>query len=80
MHAAEDGFDAEHHFFHGEWFGDVVVGAELKVDNYLKYFKYSTELKFSYGLLDMVKQDGTEYTRAYRRLGSKMVTLVLCFE
>ncbi|MBQ4231384.1 MAG: PorT family protein, partial [Salinivirgaceae bacterium] len=59
---------------------DVYAEIGIGLDNYLKYFKYSTELKFSYGLLDMVKQDGTEYTRAYRRLGSKMVTLVLCFE
>ena len=59
---------------------DVYAEVGIGLDNYLKYFKYSTELKFSYGLLDMVKQDGTEYTRAYRRLGSKMVTLVLCFE
>ena len=59
---------------------DVYAEIGIGLDNYLKYFKYSTELKFSYGLLDMVKQDGSEYTRAYRRLGSKMVTLVLCFE
>ena len=59
---------------------DVYAEVGIGLDNYLKYFKYSTELKFSYGLLDMVKQDGTQYTRAYRRLGSKMVTLVLCFE
>ena len=59
---------------------EIIATWQPGLDNYLKYFKYSTELKFSYGLLDMVKQDGTEYTRAYRRLGSKMVTLVLCFE
>lgn len=59
---------------------DVYAEIGIGLDNYLKYFKYSTEIKFSYGLLDKVKQDGTEYTRAYKRLGSKMVTLVLCFE
>lgn len=59
---------------------DIYAEVGIGLDNYLKYFKYSTEIKFSIGLLDMVKQDGTEYTRAFDRLGSKMVTLVLCFE
>lgn len=59
---------------------DVYAEIGIGLDNYLKYFKYSTEIKFSFGLMDMVKQDGTEYTRAFSRLGSKMVTLVLCFE
>lgn len=59
---------------------DIYAEVGIGLDNYLKYFKYSTELKFSIGLLDMVKDDGTEYTRAFDRLGSKMVTLVLCFE
>lgn len=59
---------------------DVYAEVGVGLDNYLHWFKYSTELKFSYGLLNIVKYDGTEYTDAFSRLGSKMVTLVLCFE
>ncbi|MBO4603629.1 MAG: PorT family protein [Salinivirgaceae bacterium] len=59
---------------------DVYAEVGVGLDNYLHWFKYSTELKFSYGLFNIVKYDDTEYTNAYRRLGSKMVTLVLCFE
>jgi hypothetical protein len=54
------------------------IGAGL--DNYLKYFKFSTELRFSYGLLNIVKKDGTPITEAYDRLGSKKVSLIIYFE
>ena len=30
LHSAKDGFDAEHHFFHREWLGYVVVCTEFK--------------------------------------------------
>ncbi len=59
---------------------DVYAEIGIGLDNYLHWFKYSTEIKFSYGLLNIVKYDNTEYTDAFSRLGSKMVTLVLCFE
>lgn len=59
---------------------DVYAELGFGLDNYFTWFKYSTEIKFSFGLLDMVNRDNTEYTQAFNRLGSKMITLVLCFE
>lgn len=59
---------------------DLYIEASVGLDNYLKYFKYSTELKFSYGLMNVAKNDNTEYTKAFSRLGSKMVTLLIHFE
>jgi len=59
---------------------DVYAEIGIGLDNYLHWFKYSTEIKFSYGLMNVVKYDDSEYTDAFSRLGSKMVTLVLCFE
>jgi len=50
------------------------------VDYYLPFFKFSTELRFSYGLMNVVNFDNTQYTKIYDRLGSKMVTLVVYFE
>ena len=59
---------------------DVFLEVGVGVDYYLPYFKLSTEIKFSYGLLDMVNYDGTQYTSVFNRLGSKMVTLVILIE
>lgn len=59
---------------------DILLEAGFGVDYYLPFFKFSTELKFSYGLLNMVNYDQTEFTRAYESLGTKMVTFSIYFE
>ena len=59
---------------------DVFLEVGAGVDYYLPYFKLSTEIRFSYGLLNMVNYDGTQYTSIFDRLGSKMVTLLVYFE
>ena len=59
---------------------DVYAEIGIGLDNYLPFFKLSTELKFSYGLLNMVNYDGSVYSKTFKRLGSKMVTLVVYFE
>lgn len=59
---------------------DVYIEVGAGIDYYLPYFKLSTEIRFSYGLLNMVNYDGTQYTNVFDRLGSKMVTLLVYFE
>ena len=59
---------------------DVYVEVGFGVDYYLPDFKLSTEIRFSYGLLNMVNYEGTQYTSIFDRLGSKMVTLLVYFE
>lgn len=59
---------------------DVMLEMGFGVDYYLTYFKFSTELRFSYGLLNVVNYDNTEFTTVFDRLGSKMVTLLIYFE
>lgn len=59
---------------------DVLLEAGFGVDSYLPFFKFSTELKFSYGLMNMVNYDKSEYSLVFDRLGTKMVTLAIYFE
>lgn len=60
---------------------DVMLEAGFGVDNYLPFFKFSAELRFSYGLMNLVKYDNTDFTsKTFDRLGSKMVSLIIFFE
>jgi hypothetical protein len=59
---------------------DVYLEVGFGVDSYLPFFKFSTELRFSYGLMNVVNYDDTRYTKVFDRLGSKMTTLVIYFE
>jgi len=59
---------------------DVYLEIGAGLDYYLPFFKFSTELRFSYGLLNVVNYDGKEYTKIFDRLGSKMLTLSIYFE
>ncbi len=49
--------------------GELGIGADF----YLNYFKFSTELKFSQGFLDILNHDQTEYTKAIKKLNSQIV-------
>ena len=59
---------------------DVYLEIGVGVDYYLPFFKLSTEVRFSYGMLNIVNYDGREITNAFDKLGSKMVTFVVYFE
>lgn len=59
---------------------DFFVEVGAGIDYYLPFFKFSTELKFSYGLMDIVSRDGMQQTSVFDKLGSKMVTLAIFFE
>lgn len=59
---------------------DVYYEFGFGIDYYFPFFKLSSELKFSVGLLDVLKRDDREYTMVIDRLNSKMVTLQFHFE
>jgi len=59
---------------------DIYLEVGFGVDYYLPFFKFSTELRFSYGLMNVVTYDDTRYTKVFDKLGSKMTTLVIYFE
>jgi len=59
---------------------DFYIEAGFGIDYYFPYFKFSTELKFSLGLFDILRRDGTEYTRAIEKINSRFVSLTFYFE
>lgn len=67
---------------------DCFIEVGLGCDMYLPFFKLIPELKFSFGLLDVLKKkrtdliDGTlmKYTRSADSAHSKMITLTFYFE
>jgi len=70
---------------------DILLELGAGIDFYLPYFKFTTELKFSYGLINMMEydyepelrgtdKDGQPYADMFDRIGTKMLTLVIYFE
>ncbi len=59
---------------------DIYLEMGFGVDYYMPYFKFSTEIRFSYGLLNVVNYDNTQYTNVFDRLGSKKLTFIIYFE
>jgi len=57
-------------------YGELGVG----FDFYFEWFKFGTELKMSYGVLDMVKREGNIYTDGIDKLRSKIFQLSFTFE
>ena len=59
---------------------DFYIEAGVGIDYYFPFFKMATELRFSFGLLDMIERDGTEYSLFFDKLNSRMVTLLIFVE
>jgi len=59
---------------------NVALDAGVGFDFYLYYFKFSIELKMSYGLNDMLKRDNTIFTQSVDKLSSKIFYLSFNFE
>jgi len=59
---------------------DVFYEVGSGVDFYLPYFKFSVEMKFGYGLRNMLQPDGTNFTKAIDSLHSKIWTVSFHFE
>ncbi len=59
---------------------DVAWEVGTGIDFYLPYFKFSTELKYSAGLRNMVVPDGTQFTSSIKKMNSNIWTISLHFE
>jgi len=59
---------------------DFLYQVGVGFDFYLFYFKFATELKMSYGVSDLLKRDGTVYTKSIDKLSSKIFQLSFLFE
>lgn len=57
-------------------YGEIGFG----IDYYLPYFKFSTEIKFAKGFMNMINHDNTPYSNAIERLNSHMVFISFHFE
>jgi len=59
---------------------DVAYELGWGIDFYLPYFRLSTELKYSVGLINAAVPDGTQYTDAIKKMNSRMWMISFHFE
>lgn len=59
---------------------DIYYEAGVGIDFFLEYFMFGIELKGSWGLLNIIKYDNTQYSEIYRKLNSRMLILGFHFE
>ncbi len=59
-----------------DYFYELGVG----FDHYFYYFKFSTEIKASFGLKDMLTRENTMFTNSIDRLNSKIIMVSFLFE
>jgi hypothetical protein len=59
---------------------DVYIVVGVGFDFFNPWFKFGTELKMSYGLLDMLKKEENIYSQGIDRLNSKVFQLCFTFE
>ena len=50
------------------------------IDFYLEYFKFSPELKATFGLVDMLVYDESIYTSSIKKMLTRGFTVTLTFE
>ena len=50
------------------------------VDIYFAYFKFSPEIKYSYGLKNMLIDQGNEFNKMINRLSTRGILVSLTFE
>lgn len=59
---------------------DVYLEAGFGLDYYFPFFKLSTEVKFSVGLLNILRRDNTQYTESIEKLNSRIFSVLFYFE
>lgn len=59
---------------------DVYYQFGFGIDYYLTYFKFSTEIKFAVGLLDILRKDDTKYTTSIEKMNSRVLMINFHFE
>jgi len=57
-------------------YGEIGMG----FDFYFEWFKFGTEIKMSYGLLDILKHEGNIYTEGIEKMSSKIFQITFTFE
>jgi hypothetical protein len=64
------------HIGRHDFFYEIGVG----FDYYFHYFKFSTEVKGSFGLRDMLKRENSMFTNSIERLNSRLIMISFLFE
>jgi len=59
---------------------DLMGEIGFGIDYYLEYFKFSPEIKLSYGILNLLSEDETVYTRSINRLSTNGWMISFTFE
>lgn len=59
---------------------DMALEFGVGFDFYTRFFKFGTEVKMSYGVRDLLRQEGNIYTRGLEGLNSKIFQISLTFE
>lgn len=59
---------------------DMMAEVGVGFDFYTNYFKFGTEIRMGYGLVNMIKHEGNLYTDSIERLNSKIFLLSFTFE
>lgn len=62
--------------YKNDYFYELGVG----FDYYFYYFKFSTEIKASFGMRDMLKRENTVFTNSIDRLNSRILMISFLFE
>jgi hypothetical protein len=59
---------------------DISYEIGLGIDFYLSYFKFATEIKGTFGLLNLLKEDDSIYSNSIESLHSRGFTITFTFE
>jgi hypothetical protein len=59
---------------------DVYIEGGFGLDYYFPFFKFATEVKFSVGILNLIRRDETQYTEALEKLNSRIFSVLFYFE
>ncbi len=78
--SAEDKDDPDADVIASTYRDDFYYELGVGFDHYFYYFKFSTEIKASFGIRDILKQENTIYTNSIDRLNSQIIQLSFLFE
>jgi len=73
---SKDAAEVQAKLLRSDVYGELGVG----FDFYFEWFKFGTELKMSYGVLDVLKRENNIYTDGIDKLRSKIFQISLTFE
>ena len=59
---------------------DLAAEIGFGMDFYLEYFKFSPQIKLSFGIIDLLSKDDTIYTKSVEKLSTNAWLLSFTFE